>query len=219
MEIGPGLQALTGPLWDSGARLTLVEIDRDLAARLDTDHRDWRVINQDALTVDFGDLADGEAYRLVGNLPYNISTPILFHLLAQSPPPADMHFMLQKEVVDRMAAGPGSKTYGRLSLMCTNRAEITSLFPVPASSFDPAPKVESAFVRVTPRAQPLVDPSLETAFDRVVSQAFSQRRKTLRNSLKTLLDADAITAAGVDPATRPEQLDLDGFARLAAALA
>lgn len=218
VEIGPGLQALTRPLAATGAELILVEIDRDLAGRLDQPNAPWRVVNEDALKVDFGALAGGRPYRLVGNLPYNISTPILFHLLAQAPLPGDMHFMLQKEVVDRMAAGPGSKTYGRLSLMCRNRTEVTPLFSVPGSAFDPPPRVESAFVRLSPRAQPLLAVDLEDCFGRVVSQAFSQRRKTLRNSLKTLLDGAALERAGVDPSERPEQLDFDAFSRLAAAL-
>lgn len=139
VEIGPGQEALTAPLMAAGANLQVVEIDRDLAARLQQRHPQLEVINEDALRVDFTALAAGASYRLVGNLPYNISTPLLFHLLAQQQPPSDMHFMLQKEVVERMHALPGSKAYGRLSLMCQVYAEVTPLFPVPPTAFDRSP--------------------------------------------------------------------------------
>ena len=135
---------MTAPLMAAGADLQVVEIDRDLAARLQQRHPQLKVINEDALRVDFTALAAGADYRLVGNLPYNISTPLLFHLLSQQQPPSDMHFMLQKEVVERMHALPGSKTYGRLSLMCQVYAEVTPLFPVPPTAFDPLPRVDSA---------------------------------------------------------------------------
>ncbi len=218
IEIGPGREALTGPLLASGADLQVVEIDRDLAAGLRQRHPELPVTEADALDVDFAALADGRPYRLVGNLPYNISTPILFHLLAQEPAPVDMHFMLQKEVVLRMTAGPGDRAMGRLGLMCQNRAEIVHLFDVPPEAFSPRPKVDSAVVRVTPRAQPLVPSEWEAGFDELVRLAFAQRRKTLRNSLKGRLDAAQIEAAGVDPGARPETLGLDAFVALARAL-
>lgn len=214
-EIGPGRQALTRPLAASGADLVVIEIDRDLAAELNAGSAGFDVVNRDALDLDYAELAAGRPYRLVGNLPYNISTPLLFHLLSQQPAPIDMHFMLQAEVVQRMAAVPGGKDYGRLSLTCQNRCEVVPLLAVGAEAFEPRPRVESAFVRLLPRPAPLVGPTLQSAFERLVSQAFSMRRKTLRNSLRSLLDADAIKAVGIDPATRPEQLSIDDFATLA----
>lgn len=215
IEIGPGQEALTGPLLASGAQLTVVEIDRDLAARLRLRHPDLAIHQGDALDVDFAELAGERPYRLVGNLPYNISTPILFHLLAQTRPPQDMHFMLQKEVVKRMTAGPGDRAQGRLGLMCQNLARVTHLFDVPPAAFSPAPRVESAIVRVTPRETPRVPETLEPVFDELVRLAYGRRRKTLRNSLRDRLDSDAIEAAGVDPGARPETLGLDDFLALA----
>jgi len=216
IEIGPGREALTRPLLASGADLLVVELDRDLAATLASRLPEGRVVNADALTVEFADLAEGRPYRLVGNLPYNISTPLLFHVLDQQPKPRDMHFMLQKEVVQRMTALPGGGDYGRLSLGCQNLCEVTALFDIGPECFDPPPRVVSSLVRLVPRPAPLVAPDLRDAFDRVVAQAFSMRRKTLRNALRPLMDATRIEAAGVDPGTRPEQVDLAGYARLAA---
>lgn len=217
IEIGPGREAITGPLLDAGADLCVVEIDRDLAADLRRRRPSLEVVEADALTVDFAALGAGRPYRIVGNLPYNISTPLLFHLLDQDPAPRDMTFMLQKEVVERMTAVPGTKAYGRLSLACQDRAEVSTLFPVPPEAFEPRPKVDSAVVRVRPRAEAQVPPELAPAFHALVRQAFSQRRKTLRNSLRGQLDAAAIEAAGVDPGARPEQVDLAGFLALARA--
>ena len=218
IEVGPGREALTRPLAASGADVIVVEIDRDLAAALQHGGR-YTVHELDALKADFGAMACGRPYRLVGNLPYNISTPLLFHVLSQSPPPLDMHFMLQKEVVERLAAQPGGKDYGRLTVMCRNLCDVIPLFDVDAGAFDPAPRVESAVVRLLPRPEPLVSAQLAHALERVVRQAFSMRRKILRNSLNSLLDATAIETAGVDPAGRPEQLSFEGFAALAAAFA
>jgi len=218
IEIGPGQEALTAPLLASGVDLKVVEIDRDLVRGLRLRNPDLEVIEGDALKIDFARLAGGKPYRLLGNLPYNISTPLLFHLLAQTPPPTDMVFMLQKEVVDRMGAAPGNGIYGRLSLMCQAKAEIATLLAVPPTAFEPRPKVDSAIVRVTPRAESLVPAECEIRFDRVVREAFSKRRKTLRNSLKPLLTAAEIEAAGVDPGLRPEQVDLPGFVALARAV-
>jgi 16S rRNA (adenine1518-N6/adenine1519-N6)-dimethyltransferase len=215
IEIGPGQEALTRPLLASDAEIVVVEIDRDLARALRRRHPRLEVVEADALTVDFAALAGDRPYRLVGNLPYNISTPILFHLLAQAPPPVDMHFMLQKEVVERMTAEPGSRAQGRLGLMCRNLATVTRLFDVPPEAFEPRPRVESAVVRVCPRSEPLVPDPLAGAFDELVRLAFAQRRKTLRNSLRGHVDAEAMRKAGVDPSARPETLALEDFVALA----
>jgi 16S rRNA (adenine1518-N6/adenine1519-N6)-dimethyltransferase len=182
VEIGPGLGALTQPLLERAGALTVVELDRDLAARLRHDPR-LAVIEADALAFDFSALASGgdRPLRLVGNLPYNISTPLLFHLLGAVDGVADQHFMLQKEVVDRMAAAPGGKDYGRLSVMLQWRYEIESLFDVAPAAFDPPPRVESSVVRMQPWAQPAaVDRKL---LGEIVMVAFSQRRKLLRHTL------------------------------------
>jgi len=216
IEIGPGREALTAPLLESGADVAVVEIDRDLAAGLRRRHPGLEVIEADALTVDFAALGAGRPYRLVGNLPYNISTPLLFHLLSQRPAPRDMHFMLQLEVVERLVAGPGDGAYGRLSLTCGALAEVAPLLRVGPEAFDPRPRVHSAFVRIVPRAEPRVPPALEGAFSEVVTRAFGQRRKTLRNSLRGLLEPHDFEAADVDPGARAETLSLEDFLRLAA---
>ncbi len=153
--------------------------------------------------------------RLVGNLPYNISTPLLFHLLDQADCVEDMHLMLQKEVVDRMSAVPGTKAYGRLTVMLQARAEVTSLFDIGPESFKPAPKVVSSFVRLSPHREPPVQIDDFSLFGRLVTQAFSQRRKTLRNALRGLVSAEAMQDAGIDPGSRAEQLGLEEFANLA----
>lgn len=218
VEIGPGQAALTTSLADSGARLTLLEIDRDLAAvlRRRFEHAgNVRVCQQDALHTDFGELFGSRQCRLVGNLPYNISTPLLFHLLNWSGQIIDMHFMLQREVVDRMAATPGGKDWGRLSIMCQLRCSVTPLFTVPPEAFRPVPRVQSAVVRLVPHVQPPVQIDDMARFESLVTAAFSQRRKTLRNSLRGLLAAEAMTAAGIDPGLRPETLGLAQFALLA----
>jgi 16S rRNA (adenine1518-N6/adenine1519-N6)-dimethyltransferase len=218
VEIGPGLAALTEPLAESGAELHLVEIDRDLAGALEQRFQDRSNVSLhvgDALQMDFSAMTGGRTFRLVGNLPYNISTPLLFHVLQWAPLITDMHFMLQQEVVDRMAAPPGGKARGRLSVMCQYHCQVTPLFTVPPEAFRPAPSVQSAIVRLAPHAQPPVRVSDFSHFDRVVTQAFSMRRKTLRNSLRGLLDAETIAAAGIDPGLRPEALDLAQFAALA----
>jgi len=218
IEIGPGRAALTTALLESGAEVVAVEIDRDLAAelgrRFEGEPR-LRLVQGDALRTDFAELAGGHPYRLVGNLPYNISTPLLFHLFECRPPPLDMHFMLQREVVRRMAAEPGGRDWGRLGVACRNLCEVTPLFDIGPESFDPPPRVDSAFVRLVPRAAPLSGTELLPALDEVARTAFSLRRKTLRNSLKGLLGAAQIESAGIDPALRPEQLTLDQFVALA----
>jgi 16S rRNA (adenine1518-N6/adenine1519-N6)-dimethyltransferase len=221
VEIGPGQAALTGPLADSGAELHLLEIDRDLAAALRRQFEGRPNVHLhlgDALQVDFAALCGGRPFRLVGNLPYNISTPLLFHVLQWTGLITDMHFMLQQEVVDRMAAGPGGKARGRLSVMCQYHCEVTPLFTVPPEAFRPAPKVNSALVRLVPHTDPPVRIGDLARFQKLIAQAFSMRRKTLRNSLRTLLTADQIAAAGVDPGQRPETLSLEQFAALCAQL-
>ncbi len=220
VEIGPGEGALTFPLLARCGRLTVVEIDRDLAARLEARPeagRELTVVRADALKFDLAPLAPpGGRLRLVGNLPYNVSTALLFRFLAQSGVIRDMHFMLQKEVVDRMAAGPGSDDYGRLTVMLAAGCRIEKLFDVGPGAFRPPPRVWSSVVRLAPWAEPpfpIPDPA---RFAAVVRAAFSQRRKTLRNALSSLLSAEAIRAAGVDPGVRAETLPPEAFGRLAA---
>jgi len=218
LEIGPGQAALTVSLIESGAELHLLEIDRDLAARLETRFRSNANLELhvgDALQMDFAEITGGRPFRLVGNLPYNISTPLLFHVLRWSGLIVDMHFMLQQEVVRRMAASPGGKAWGKLSVMCQYHYAVTPLFTVAPEAFSPAPKVQSAIVRLVPHTHPPVAINDMAAFKKLVSQAFSMRRKTLRNSLRGLLDANQIESAGIDPGLRPETLGLAQFAALA----
>jgi 16S rRNA (adenine1518-N6/adenine1519-N6)-dimethyltransferase len=222
VEIGPGQGAITFPLLRRHGALTVIEFDRDLITPLSEaahGHGDLTIVHKDVLKVDFGKLAGDSRVRLVGNLPYNISTPILFHVLEHAEGIVDMHFMLQKEVVDRMGAGPGSKIYGRLSVMLQAVCTVEPLFDVPPSSFRPPPKVDSAVVRLVPRdpaALGIDDPAL---FERVVRDAFGQRRKTLRNALQAVCDADAIAAAGIRPELRAEQVEVAGFINLSNRLA
>ncbi len=222
VEIGPGLGALTVPLLERAGTLDVVEIDRDVIPllRAACGHSpNLRITEADALTVDYGRFAQpGKTLRLVGNLPYNISTPLLFHLLGQSTAIRDMHFMLQKEVVERMCAAPGEEAYGRLTVALAARSEVAMLFTVGPGAFKPAPKVDSAIVRVVPRKPDFEIDDL-ALFDRVVTQAFSQRRKTLSNALKGLADAGAIAAAGIEPGIRAERLHARDFARLSNGLA
>ena len=219
VEIGPGLGALTAPLVQRAASITAVEIDRDLAARLRSRFTPAQLalVEADALAFDWRALAaaDARALRIVGNLPYHISTPLLFALLPIAAHVRDQHFMLQKEVVDRMVAEPGGKDYGRLSVMLQFRYRVVRLFIVPAGAFSPAPQVSSAIVRLLPKPVnelPSVDPEV---FARVVTAAFGQRRKTLRNALADVLDEAAIRASGVDPGARAETLPVAAFVALA----
>jgi 16S rRNA (adenine1518-N6/adenine1519-N6)-dimethyltransferase len=217
VEIGPGLGALTRPLADRVGALTVIELDRDLAARLRRDPR-LAVIESDVLKVDLAGLAAarGRALRLVGNLPYNISTPILFHLLEAAPQIADQHFMLQKEVVDRMAADPGGKTYGRLSVMLQWRYDIEPLLDVPPEAFDPPPQVDSAVVRMTPlRDVASVDAGL---LGELVAAAFSQRRKLLRHTLGRWLDKRGF-GGEFDLQRRAEEVPVGEYLRLVSQLA
>ena len=219
VEIGPGRGALTERLIDLGRSLDAVEIDRDLAAELRTrwgaDPR-FHLHEADALKYDFRALsqARGERLRVIGNLPYNISTPLLFHLASVHESIDDLHVMLQKEVIDRIAAAPNSDAYGRLTVMLAPWFEATHLFDVGPGAFSPPPRVWSAVARLKVRREPAF--ALPPAFARTVSAAFSQRRKTLRNALRSLLDSTDIVAAGIDPGVRPETLSPADFARLAA---
>jgi len=217
VEIGPGLGAMTNPLVARSGKLTVIELDRDLAARL-RKRPELEVVESDVLKVDFHGLAAtfGQKLRVVGNLPYNISTPILFHLLEVVDEVADQHFMLQKEVVDRMAAAPGSKDYGRLSVMLQWRYDIESVLDVPPECFDPPPRVDSAIVRMNPLpAPPGVDAAL---LGELVTTAFSQRRKVLRNTLGKWLDAKGFSGE-VDLSRRAEEVPVAEYLALAAAVA
>jgi 16S rRNA (adenine1518-N6/adenine1519-N6)-dimethyltransferase len=221
VEIGPGQAALTRPLLESGAELHLIEIDRDLVSQLKnqfSDNPNIIVHSCDALTANLPAITGNRPFRLIGNLPYNISTPLIFHVLQWHEQVVDMHFMLQKEVVDRMAATPGSRTYGRLSVMTQFRCKVTALFDVFPESFSPAPRVCSSIVRLQPFRKPPADAGSFENLNRVVSAAFSQRRKTLRNSLSGYFSADQILATGNDPGQRAEQLSLSQFAALARSL-
>jgi 16S rRNA (adenine1518-N6/adenine1519-N6)-dimethyltransferase len=217
VEIGPGQGALTLPLLDRHGELTVIEYDRDLifplteAARA---HGALEVIHRDVLQVDFGKLAGEGKIRLVGNLPYNLSSPILFHALEHAAAITDMHFMLQKEVVDRMAAAPGGKVYGRLSVMLQAYCTVTPLFTVPPGAFRPPPKVDSAVARLIPKPAGEIGVNDPARFAEVVRAAFGQRRKTLRNALSGVCSAEQIEAADLRPDARAEQVDVAGFVRL-----
>jgi len=218
VEIGPGLGALTQPLLLTGVKLDVVELDRDLVTHLEkkfANHHQLTIHSADALKFDFTGLVNSEEkLRIIGNLPYNISTPLMFHLLENTSCIKNMLFMLQKEVVDRICAEPGSKTYGRLSVMMQYFCAVEALFDVPPESFDPMPQVMSAIVRLTPYLTPPVVIKDFPSFKLLVTQAFSQRRKTIRNSLKNLLSEQQIQALGIDPSLRAEMLSLEEFALL-----
>jgi 16S rRNA (adenine1518-N6/adenine1519-N6)-dimethyltransferase len=222
VEIGPGRGAITVPLLQAAGALDVVEIDRDVIPELERRCRglgELRVHAADALEFDFRGLrGDGPRLRLVGNLPYNVSTPLLFHFLAQHDAVADMHFMLQKEVVTRMAAGPGGKEYGRLTVMLAPWVRVEPLFDIGTGAFFPPPRVVSTFFAMRAHERAPFEVGDHAAYARVVASAFAQRRKTLRNSLGGLLTPSQIVAAGVDPAARPETLSPAQFAALARAL-
>ena len=218
VEIGPGLGALTRPLLDRVAHLDVVEIDRDLAAKLTSEFPSDRlsVHVADALSFDFGSL--GTDLRIVGNLPYYISSPLLFHLAQFDSSVRDVTVMLQKEVVDRMVAAPSTPDYGRLSVMLQVRFRIERLFTVPPGAFRPRPKVESAIARLVPLCEQRPHLADEALFARIVAAAFGQRRKTLRNALRTLAHENQLERAGIDPGARGEILSVADFVRLAKAL-
>lgn len=217
VEIGPGLGAMTQRLLASLRQLHVVELDRDLVARLGKRFSPLQLVVHaaDALQFDFASipLPAGKKLRVVGNLPYNISSPLLFHLAQIAPLVQDQHFMLQKEVVERMAAAPGGKTYGRLSVMLQWQYRMEMLFIVPPAAFDPPPQVESAVVRMLPLAEPL--PCDRRRLEQVVSKAFSQRRKVLRNCVAGMFNENELIDAGLDPQARPETVPVEQFVALA----
>lgn len=215
VEIGPGLGALTKPLLQKLNMLHVVEVDRDIISWMQKEYANNSITihNSDALKFDFSAL--GKRIRVTGNLPYNISTPILFHLLDNVSHIIDMHFMLQKEVVERMVAEPSTAAYGRLSVMLQYRLQMEYLFTVPPEAFDPAPKVESAFVRCVPFDVLPFPAKDELLLAKVVTAAFSQRRKTLRNTLKGLLDDDGFKALDLNPQLRAENLSMAEFVAIA----
>ena len=217
VEIGPGQGALTRALLDSGCQLNAIEIDRDLQGLLTGIfcEEPFTLHNADALSFDFSSLDhSGRKLRIVGNLPYNISTPLLFHLYGFSSIIEDMHFMLQKEVVERLAASPSTRDWGRLSVMTQIDHKVEYLFDVPPEAFYPRPKVQSAIVRLTPLADPRHTDCDRAALGKFVQTAFAQRRKTLRNNLKGILSDAEIVALGLDPSVRAEALEIDNLVRL-----
>jgi len=219
VEIGPGLGALTDPLLDRLDRLQVIEIDRDLIARLHGLYPPERLVIHEGDVLEFDFAMLGDDLRVVGNLPYNISTPLLFRFAAFASHIRDIHVMLQREVVERMVAAPGDSEFSRLSVMLQYRFDMEMLIDVPAESFDPAPKVESAVVRLIP-LNPLPHQARdETLFAEVVSHAFSQRRKTLRNTLKGLVSGDQLAALGINAGARAQELSVADFVRIADALA
>jgi 16S rRNA (adenine1518-N6/adenine1519-N6)-dimethyltransferase len=215
VEIGPGLGALTRPLAARVDALHVIEIDRDIVARLEHEFAGKNVVIHAGDVLDFDFAALGRELRIVGNLPYNISSAILFHLAAQAANIRDIHVMLQQEVVTRMAAAPGDSEYSRLSVMLQYRFEIEQVLHVPADAFRPAPKVESAVVRLTPLPPQRPIARDESLFTRIVAAAFSQRRKTLRNTLKPWLAAEDFSRLAIDPRMRAQELAVEEFVRIA----
>lgn len=222
VEIGPGQGALTEALVDSGCRLDVIELDRDLVPGLLAAFSlkpGFKLHSADALKFDFSSLVDGDnALRVVGNLPYNISTPLIFKLLENATIIQDMHFMLQREVVQRLSAVPGNKHWGRLGIMAQYRCKVEHLFDVPPEAFTPAPRVQSAIVRLTPWSEspwPNCDP---LRLRRLVQAAFAARRKTLRNNLKEIIDSSELEALGINPGARAETLELSQFIDIANAI-
>ena len=219
VEIGPGLGALTRPLLQTLKHLHVVEIDRDIVKRLREEHPPTRLTihEADALRFDFSSI--GDRFRVVGNLPYNISTPLLFHLSEFSTHLIDLHFMLQKEVVERMVATPGTKDYGRLSVMLQYCFTMEYLFTVPPDAFRPAPKVESAIVRMVPFTTPAYPAKNEQLFAKIVAAGFGQRRKTLRNTLHDFMSPEDFSRVAIDPQLRAENLSVEAFVQIANYLA
>lgn len=220
VEIGPGLAALTEPVADQCHHLHVVELDRDLADRLESHpflQSKLTVHRADALKFDFAALSAslGKSLRIFGNLPYNISTPLIFHILSHLDSVQDMHFMLQKEVVQRMAANPGSKAFGRLSVMIQQSCDVTYVLDVPPGAFNPPPKVDSAVVRLSPKTSNDTPVSDRKLLNHVCLTGFNQRRKTVRNNFKDLLTEQQLEGLGIDPGTRPETLSVDDFCRIA----
>jgi len=219
IEIGPGKGALTNALLQQGHSVTALELDRDLIPILQTKfshHQTFTLQQGDALQTDIAALAGELPMRLVGNLPYNVATPLIFKLLEDIDKVIDLHFMLQWEVVARLCAQPGDQHYGQLSVVVQNLCQTTALFEVPPEAFSPAPKVQSGFVSLTPRSEPIVDKNLHATFNTLVKTSFAHRRKTLRNNLKGVLDTEQIIEAGIDPGARAETLSIESYATLAA---
>lgn len=219
IEIGPGRGALTTPLLASGIRLDVIELDRDLVERLTefyADQSNLQIHSADALDFDFSTLRDdAKPLRVIGNLPYNISSPLLFHLIQYRDDISDMCFMLQREVVQRICAEPGTKHYGRLSIMLQSQCETSQLFGVPSTAFDPIPRVESAILYMRPYARPLASGAQLDALATIVAQAFSKRRKTIANTLKSLMEKTDLLDCDIDPSQRPETISLTQYLRLA----
>ena len=220
VEIGPGLAALTVPVSKYVDHLTVVEIDRDLASRLIDNpllNNKLTVIEQDALTFDFNELKQqlGKPLRVFGNLPYNISTPLMFHLFEYANIITDMHFMLQKEVVTRLVAAPNSKDYGRLSVMAQYFCQIIPVLEVPPTSFKPAPKVDSAVVKLIPYKEKPYQVNDVKILSRVTTEAFNQRRKTIRNSLGNMFTAEQLVELNIDPNLRAENITVQQYCQLA----
>ena len=219
LEIGPGLGAMTLPLLARLQQLEVIEIDRDLIARWQARNLEQLIIHQcDALKFDFrNDLSadtDIRPRRLVGNLPYNISTPLIFHILEQAEAVQDMHFMLQKEVVDRLCARCGDRQYGRLAVMVQSRCQTQKLLEIAPESFSPAPKVTSAFVCLEPLSEPMVADTMQSLFAQLVQQAFAQPRKTIANNLREQLSADALRQLDIDPGARPQTISIEQLIRI-----
>lgn len=218
VEIGPGLGALTWPLLEQVDSLHAIELDRDLVARFEMDPRARGRLNlhqHDALKFDFSSLVNSPGkLRIIGNLPYNISTPLLFHLLEFAPFIDDMMFMLQKEVVQRITAAPGGKNYGRLSVILQSQCAVEKIIDVHPGAFSPPPKVDSAVVQLIPHTKAVAGITNRDNFSRIVKASFAQRRKTLRNNLKGILTETEITAAGIAPSVRAETLSLEDFSAL-----
>lgn len=220
VEIGPGLAALTVPVSKYVDHLTVVEIDRDLASRLIDNpllNNKLTVIEQDALTFDFNELKQelGKPLRVFGNLPYNISTPLMFHLFEYANIITDMHFMLQKEVVTRLVAAPNSKDYGRLSVMAQYFCQIIPVLEVPPTSFKPAPKVDSAVVKLIPYKEKPYQVNDVKILSRVTTEAFNQRRKTIRNSLSNMFTVEQLVELNIDPNLRAENITVQQYCQLA----
>ena len=217
VEIGPGLAAMTALLLKQLDQMHVVELDRDLVARLEKAYprEKLTVHSGDALKFDFGSIPvpEGQRLRIVGNLPYNISSPLLFHLAEFAPLVEDQHFMLQKEVVERMVAEPGTKAYGRLSVMLQWRYDMSLMFIVPPTAFDPPPRVDSAIVRMVPKREMLECDGAK--LEKVVAKAFSQRRKVIRNCVAGMFTEAQLVEAGIDPGVRPEAVGLEQYVALA----
>lgn len=219
VEIGPGRGAITQPLLQSAGQLDVIELDHDLVPLLQQkliEYKQLSIHQADALSFDYSTLVNNsEKLRIIGNLPYNITTPLLFHLLLQASYIDDMCFMLQNEVVDRICAQPGSKVYGRLSIMVQYQCEAIKLFVVPAEAFDPIPKVESAIIYLRPRAEFVGGDIPIKTLNMIVLKAFSQRRKTIANTLKNLVSHDDLQADGIDLKQRPETISIEQYVAIA----